>query len=233
MGFKEEFDQHMNWAGAIATNQTALSRIVAILIAALGLAAGGTVARLPKPLYYAALWVLRPAEAAVRRLIVMAARGLKVKLAPPRRMPEGLVIAAKGDGRVSFQLFDTRKRFSSARQSSAITGAEPCIHDFDASPLSPLFQPGPVPEPEDGSVNAARLCRRLAALKLALETLPRQAKRLARWKARRARMISPKFRSPLRPGPPPGHRKKPKDEIDFVLNECHGLAWDALREDTS
>jgi hypothetical protein len=36
----------------------------------------------------------------------------------------------------------------------------------------------------DGTVNAKPLCRRLAAIKLALDDLPRQAKRYARWQAR-------------------------------------------------
>jgi hypothetical protein len=100
-----------------------------------------------------------------------------------------------------------------------------------------LFQPReqrrPEPEIDDGMVSAERLGRRLAAIKMALENLPRQVKRLARWQARRDRMASPKFRSPLRPGPPPGHRKEPKDEVDAVLRECHRLARDALNENTS
>jgi hypothetical protein len=228
----------MDWAGAIEINQAALSRIVAALIAMLGLADGGTVARLPKPVYRAALWVLRPTEAAVRRLIVIAARGLVVKLPSARPMPKGLVVTRKtGSGRVPFQLFDTRKRFDPPRPRRSAADAGPRIHFFDVSPLSPLSRPRPVEAPvaksDHGSVSAARLCRRLMAVKLALETLPRQAQRLARWKARRKNMQSPKFTSPLRPGPPPGHRRKAKDEIDFVLRECHGLAWNALREDTS
>jgi hypothetical protein len=205
----------MNWAGAIEVNQAALTRILATLFAALGLAGGGTVARLPKPLYTAALWVLRPLEAAVRRLIVIAARGLKVKLPPVRPMPKGLVIAGKGEGRHSFQLFDARKRFGQVGRERAAAKAEPAT-----------------PKPDD-SMSAMRLCRRLATLQLALETLQAQAKRMARWKARRAGMQGFVFRSPLRPGPPPGHRKRGKEELDQVLKECHGLAWDALREDTS
>jgi hypothetical protein len=82
-------------------------------------------------------------------------------------------------------------------------------------------------------VGAERLSRRLAAVKMALENLPRQAKRLARWQARRDRMANPKFRSPLRPGPPPGHRKEPKDDVDLVLRKCHALARNALHEDGS
>ena len=115
--------------------------------------------------------------------------------------------------------------------------AAPRVHVlFASSPLVPLFQPRPlerpVPKPDD-TVDASRLGRRLAAVKLALENLPRQAKRFARWQARRDRLKSAKFTSPLRPGPPPGHRKEPKDEIDWVLRECHALARDALNSDTS
>ena len=75
--------------------------------------------------------------------------------------------------------------------------------------------------------------RRLQALKLALEDLPRQARRLARWRVRRENMTSPKFKSPLRPGQPPGHRKKHIHPIDEVLTECHWLAWEAMKPDTS
>jgi hypothetical protein len=87
--------------------------------------------------------------------------------------------------------------------------------------------------PPDGLVNAVPLTRRLETLKLALEDLPRQARRMARWQARREAMPSPKFRSPLRPGPPPGRRRKPTHLVDEILNDCHGLAWDALKPDTS
>ena len=87
--------------------------------------------------------------------------------------------------------------------------------------------------PPDGLVGAERLTRRLQALKLALEDLPRQARRLARWRVRREAMPSPKFKSPLRPGPPPGHRRKPVHQIDEVLIECHWFAWNAMKPDTS
>jgi hypothetical protein len=78
-----------------------------------------------------------------------------------------------------------------------------------------------------------RLSRRLAAIKLALETLPRQARRLARLQARLARRQPPTVKPPLRPGPPPGYRQKPQQEIDWLLWKCHLLAIDALKPDTS
>ncbi|CAN5126544.1 hypothetical protein BH10PSE7_BH10PSE7_40820 [soil metagenome] len=65
----------MDWDRAIAINQAALSRIVAALIAMAGLAGGVAEARLPRPVYHAVLRVLRPAESAARRLIVIMARG--------------------------------------------------------------------------------------------------------------------------------------------------------------
>ena len=66
--------------------------------------------RIPQPLHRAVLRVLRPAESAVRRIMVIAARGLVVKAAPSRPMPKGHMIG-KGAGRrlPAFQLFDTRK----------------------------------------------------------------------------------------------------------------------------
>jgi hypothetical protein len=222
----------MDWTRAIEINQTALARIVAGLIAMVGVVSGG---RLPQPVYRAVSLVLRPAEAAVRRLIVIAARGLVVKLSPARPMPKGLAFAGAGSGRVSFPLFDPRKRFSLGRRGKAAK-LSPRIHFFDTSPLVLLFQPRPVeiatPEPDD-TVDAQRLLRRLEAVRMALDTLPRKAKRLARWKARCATKQSPPLRQPLRPGPPPGHRKEPRDDVDWVLKECHALARDALKEDTS
>jgi hypothetical protein len=184
--------------------------------------------------------VLRPAEAAVRRLIVIAAKGLEAKLPPRRPFPEGLALAGTRGGRMSFQLFDARERFGRAPTKCASAKAEPRMFIYDASPLVPLFQRRPVriavperkPEP-DGTVEALRLGRRLQAIKLALDDLPRQARRLARWQLKRSRTAGGKPASPLRRGRPPGYRKEPRDEIDWVLRECHALARDALAADTS
>ena len=229
----------MDWARAIERNSEALKGIVAALFAMLGLAGTETVARLPRSVHSAVLRLLRPAESAVRRLIVIAARGLVVKLAPARPMPKG-PIGKGGQGgrsRPSFQLFDPRKSFAAPRRGKA-TRFHPRIHFFANDPrvaaLWPARPPAADPAPPpDGLVNAERLSRRLQALKLALEDLPRQARRLARWRVRREKAPSPKFKSPLRPGHPPGYRRKPVHEIDEILAECHGLACDALRPNTS
>ncbi|HEX7110672.1 MAG TPA: hypothetical protein VF224_15660 [Aestuariivirga sp.] len=215
----------MDWDLAIKRNSEALKGIVAELFAMLGLAGEATVSRIPQPLHRAVLRVLWPAESAVRRLIIIAARGLVVKLpaAPPisRPMPAGPIKKGGGSRLPSFQLFDTRKNFAELRQHRVkFMRNPPRIHFYPYDTLRPPIT-HPV-SPPDGLVGAERLTRRLQALKLALEDLPRQARRLARWRVRREAMPSPKFRSPLRPGPPPGHRRKPVHQIDEVLIEATG-----------
>jgi hypothetical protein len=222
----------MDWDLAIKRNSEALKGIIEALFAMLGIAGAEIGARIPQPLHRTVLRVLRPAESAVRRLIVIAARGLVVKLAPSRPMPAGKVIGKAGSSRPSFQLFDPRKKFNRPRRRK-ITRLIPRIHVFPYDSLRPAALPATALPPPDGLVNAERLSRRLQALKLALDDLPRQARRLTRWRLRREKMPSPKFKSPLRPGRPPGHRRKPSHEVDEVLIECHGLAWDALKPDTS
>jgi hypothetical protein len=176
------------------------------------------------------LRVLRPAESAVRRFIVMAARGLVVKVAPSRVMPKGHKIGKGSGNRLpSFRLYDTRKYFAELSQRRVKYAKYP---PRIMSTLKPAPVAASAPQP-DGLVNAEQLSRRLQALKLALDNLPRQARRLARWRVRRENAKTPKFKSPLRPGRPPGHRKKPTHEVDEVLTECHEHAWEAEKPDTS
>ncbi len=211
----------MDWARAIERNSEALQDIIEALFAMLGLAGDATVSRIPPLLHRAVLRVLRPAESAVRRLIVIAARGIVVKLAASRPMPVGHMIGkGGGNSRPSFQLFDPRKNFFEY---------DPRVAALWPAP-KPVVEP---PPPPDGLVNAERLSRRLQALKSALEDLPRQAKRLVRWQVKRKAAPEMKFLSPLRPGHPPGYRRKPIHEVDEVLIECDRLAWDAMKPDTS
>jgi hypothetical protein len=222
----------MDWDLAIERNREPLLRIIAALFAMIGLTEAGAVERLSRPVYRAVHLVLRPAEAAVRRLIIVAARGMVVKSSPVRPAPVGLAIAGKGQGRVSFRLFDPRKRFDQAHdRPSRGPRLQPRIRfmELACDPRIPLFrqkQPAPAaPAPEaDDTVNAKPLCRRLAAIKCALEDLPRQARRLARWRARPIAARRPRLAAPLRLGPPPGRRSRPTHEVHEILKECHWLA---------
>jgi hypothetical protein len=188
----------------------------------IGLGEGKTVERLSWPVYRAVLQVLRPAEAAVRRLVIVVARGMVVKPSPVRAAPAGLKISSKSRGRVSFRLFDPRKRFE------GVTGRRrkgPRIRvigrDFDPR-IPPFFRPGYVPPPPkpapppDGTVNAGPLCRRLAAIKMGPSTTcrarPGAMPAGGRGRSRRAvrnfsRPSAPAHRRDFASGPPMRSRR--------------------------
>ena len=228
----------MNWTYAIERHRQPLLGIVAALYAMIGFAGGGTVERLRRPLYRAVLDVLRPAESAVRRLIVVAARGLVAGPPAPRCAAAKPAIPRKGRTRVCFRLFDRRARHHGGGgwASAGGRGTEPHIRVFGSDPRIALFRrPAPAaPEPlRDDSVSAVRLCRRLVAISRALEDLPRQARRYARWRAKPLAERRPKLVAALRPGPPPGLRRKARHEVHAILSECSWLAHTALNPNTS
>jgi hypothetical protein len=187
--------------------------------------------RLPRGVYLAAERLLRPTESALRRLIVIAARGLVVKPHVSRPFPKGIVIKASSKGRISFPLFDARMRFDFIKSENPLLVM---VKTYSSNPFNPFEQNTQwrwqEPAPRDDTLN---LQRRLAAVKQALETLPQQAKRMARWQAKRKTMEKPKFISPLRPGHPPGYRGELDSKIDFILQETHGLACDVIKENSS
>jgi hypothetical protein len=286
---------------AIERNREALKRILAALVAMAGLAdvdpgflspkggvmGGGT---LPRYLHTAVLRLLRPAESAVRRLVIVAARGLVVAPPPPRSVwspssasqgringttrttwilsrsrgrrtadlsTEAQRAKMEGDGGgiatrpLTLPLFDRLPRWETRPRRPAATSV-PRISVPGITARFPIV-PRRLPSPGD-PVDATRLGRRLATLAAALDDLPRQAKRFARWQARRDAIRAqernhdavaqaghlPHVRRrshrnwPLRPGRPPGWRRKPEHEVHEVLNVVHGLAFWALeRLDTS
>ncbi|NJM31341.1 MAG: hypothetical protein HC855_15780 [Rhizobiales bacterium] len=79
------------------------------------------------------------------------------------------------------------------------------------------------------------LAHRLQAIKFALGDLTHQARRFLRWKARRERLSKERliYTNPIRPGPPPYVHKKARHEVEEVLRDCHWLAWEARKLDTS
>ncbi len=228
----------MDIPAAIDLNKALLARMIAGLFALLGGGAGP--ARISVELHRSIVRVLRPAESAVRRLIVVLVTitGLK---APPlraqsRSAPSGLVRKGEFKKRQSFVLFDPRQRFWRTKPRPKAPRAPPRIISLDEEGLRRLkesLNAPSVPDKKAEDISPINLLRRLEAVIGALEDLPHQAKRLVRAQARR--QASPRVinKTPLRIGRAPGFRVKPRLEIDDVLRECDWLARNALAPDTS
>jgi hypothetical protein len=234
----------MDWDQIVERNRERLIAVLAPLLAVLGFDPRRRL-EMPRHFYRSWLILLRPAESAVRRLIVMAARGIvvKLKLGASRAFPAGLAlklaaIETDEDRVPAFGLIDPLKRFAAAdfewsAEWGKEWGKEQVIPRISVPGLfDPVF-PDLVPVPcRDDPIDTAALVRRIAALKAALDDLPRHARRLARWKARgelarQAAVMKPGRLSPMRPGFAPGfHRTRPQ-EIDEILADCHHFAREA------
>jgi hypothetical protein len=298
----------MDWNLAIEKNREALKRILATLVAMAALSSRGQFTffpqkgaspqtgaqaeksklspalTLPRQLHRAVLRLLRPAEAAARRLVIVAARGLVVPPPRPRKpvlMPVATTLRSLGIA-VVLSPADIARAAADKRAAAARAARPRSVNLPLLDPLQKPFRPRrvhvpahaaprisapgftephrlpPPPSPDD-PVNATHLGLRLAALSRALDDLPRQARRFARWKARRdaagaqnknrdaagAQNGNPRDQRrvqrtwPLRPGRPPGQRparngRRPVHEIHEILKDLHGLAFDVLEApDTS
>lgn len=216
---------------AVERHRQPLLRIVTTLYAMIGLTEGGSIERLAWPLYRVVLAILRPAESAVRRLIVVAAKAIVINPQATHRASSGRAGKGKANrkrkGQRSFPLFDPcMRQYLRRRFHAKVPRAEPRIHFFDFDPRIPAFlrsppPPPPPPKPKEW-VNAGALCRRLAAIRGALNDLQRQARRYARWQAKVIAGLRPKRDALLRQ--PPGLRAKSSQEIHEILKECDWLA---------
>jgi hypothetical protein len=97
----------MDWPPILERNRERLLLALAPLFAVLGFDHRRR-GEMPRHFYHSWLIFLRPAESAVRRLIVIAARGIvvKLKLSASRAFPKGLALN-KDAGRIpAFGLID-------------------------------------------------------------------------------------------------------------------------------
>jgi hypothetical protein len=97
------------------------------------------------------------------------------------------------------------------------------------------YRPLPPPPAPDDVLDATRITRRLQALGAALDDLQGQAKRFARWRARKAAGRTSR-NWPLRPGRAPGQlkAKSRRQEVHDVLSDLHWFAFEAMEKpDTS
>ena len=245
----------MDNRAAIERNVEALKRIVLSLVAMAGLAD----ATLPRRLHRAILRLLRPAEAAARRLIIALA------MTPPAggtvsivTVPPGCGAAQKAELRRVRHFQPKTPQQPAARpivRRLALPLTDPRMRPFRRVAARPAGiprlwaygmtapRPAPPSPPAPGDrLDATRLRLRLDALGRALDDLPRQALRFARWQARqecRRAQGAARARQPLRPGRPPGScpakGRRQAHEVHAVLAHAHSLGWWALNRpaDTS
>jgi hypothetical protein len=201
----------MDWNAAIERNREALKRILAMLVAMAGLDARGQspAPTLPRHLHRAILALLRPAEAAARRLVIVAARDLVVELPRPRRAePKAgsiFVRSGKGTGIVlphgvkPGAILPGLSPPRQAPRSLALPLLDP-LPGWPGHPRPPangvprISAPG-IAEPHRGpdrrpplpgdAIDATRLALRLQAVGRVLDDLPAHARRFARWRLRR------------------------------------------------
>ncbi len=219
-----------------------------VIVAAIVAMAGVSPKSLPRHLHRAILRLVRPAEAAVRRLVIVLARDVVLRAGALRQRERCVLARATVPRRfpLSVPLLDPLKRFRRAKPSRL---AVPRISTPGVTaPFA--IAPRHAPQPDD-PVDAARLLARLDALQRVLQNPDPLAARMARWQARRQlrangkeqknapRLFRPQRVSPLRPGRPPGHFSASRGaadrhEVHDVLEHAQDLALYALsRPDTS
>jgi hypothetical protein len=168
----------------------------------------------PRRVYRVILRLVRPAESAARRLIIAAARGIVVTLPPfrprkPKTKISDTVAAMRRLGlavtlsREDFARYEAERKAAERRAARPRSLSLPLLDALKypfrirrkyvpahAAPRilslfsdAPYHRLPPPPTPDD-PIDAARLSSRLATLAAALDDLPGQANRFARWKAR-------------------------------------------------
>ena len=228
----------MDWDQIIERNCERLVAVLTELFAMAGFGLGGA-AFLPRHVCRAILALLRPAESALRRLIVIAARGIVVKLREAgvsRAFPKGTAFNRDADRVAAFCLIDPLKRFApewfeeeeAVPQTGPQTGPQSIPRISLSGFINPVFAlPKPIPvfrpvPQDDDLISPTALRRRLIAMRHALDNLPREAMRLARWKARRALRKAGRM-SPFRPGFAPGYQRQNHREVDVIAHAERNL----------
>ena len=226
-----------DWQLSVEVYGRKLQGIIAELFVLMGMAGGQVPKTVSRAQRLAVLEILRPAEAALRRVIVMAMLGIGVidgvrkrRARPaPRKMPLKDAPRGEADRAPVFPLFDPRMWLGGIlRPRKRRRGPGPRITVVGVDRYVP-YVPPPLPLSDD-TLDAASLVRRLRAMQAALDDIPAQARRLARLIARRKARAKPGVVRPMRYARPPGHRAGGKRDVDEILADCQYLALFAMYE---
>ena len=130
----------VNWPVAIQRNRDALLRIVAMLFAIAGLDENTATATLPRHLRFYLIRILRPAESALRRLVIIAARGLIVEI-PGHAPPANDKAARKATGIVVLGPIDLGLASGAGRPIAEADSEEPAGGKDTPIPAFQLLDP--------------------------------------------------------------------------------------------
>jgi len=207
-----------------------LQRILGDLWIMSGLGRRQTILR---SVHRAVMRLLRPAEAAARRLILVLAYRITVTLPPARaaapKPDNSQPDTTRPDGvRPPVDLLPDEWR-PDRWQPFVLPEPFPRLPNSDAPPRA--FA-GIVPARSD-EIDGSRLAHRIDALFHALDDIQAAAQRLARWQALRKRARERGVFcaiQPLRPGPPldlrgPAARRLKSHELFSILESAHQRAW--------
>ncbi len=230
----------IDWKGVIERQSRDLFFVMTEMFFMAGLNKGVPLTVLTRRVYRRMLILLRPAEAALRRLIIIAARGIVLKVRPSGPFPKGLAAKLKRMERASDAASDTAGAHSGVQSDRAAQAFRPARRTQalpgQAHLVSAHQRAGLVHAVFSARTRSAHLRgsdqRRAAhpahhSVRHALATLPKQARRYVRWRGKmllEIRKLTARKRgsriSTIRPGYPLGHRKKQIHEVDRVLSDC-------------
>ncbi|MCF6329354.1 MAG: hypothetical protein L3J02_06105 [Henriciella sp.] len=211
------------------------------VILLLGLA--GEAACLPRTIRNQAFRILRPAEAMVRRLLVLMAAKLPEqpiftpKTSPHPELVEGPLerlpapakagVEERGQATCRFPMIDPQPlpRWQDAPPPYARFGPRIWSPGSDWIPLPDDTPAEPPP------VSADSILARIEQLETVLGNRAEYAIRMARFIARRRAATRPQRRFPLRTGRAPGHCRTASDQLTMsALRDLSTFAWEALRD---
>lgn len=225
-------------AAMIEYNRLVLLRLLAGLLARTESAFDAVlVDMMPRSVRWAVLKTLRATESAGRRLIAALAHRIILPDYVPR--PRGTVEKprlqnkSKSARPKSFPMFDSLPKSGKTWQKRPLI--EPRILSFD-EPITPQIIPESVNLSPDDLIDSTSILGRIHALEKALEDIEGRARRFAQELKRRRHPTCHRKRrvTGLRPGAPPGYRKRITHEIDEILRDCMELErWMRKAPDTS
>ena len=234
----------MDWTALMDARREALLRVVMALTAALriGMGIGGGTS-LPRHLRLALVRLVRPAEAAARRLVVIAAwvEGLTPPEVSTPKARAGRRAGASSRAARALQLALADALPDPTRHRPVRQATRGCPR------ITFLDEPAHVAEAREAAraralaeaaaakrvraEDAARLVARLDAVRAALDDLPAQARRLMGWCARQERRRladRPSRLSPIRHGRPRAsvRRAAARHSVHDQLDRLHAIAVD-------